>query len=122
MQTFAVFHSTIQVCHRCNHFSHGNIKCTGVRGFMLNNCFHFKVNDSILDQNVPFIVLDLIVYGQRLTLVCLYGYNDDKPGLLSAYSGTFNITMTKYPFTLLPLSSSHLTSMSDLVFVTLNML
>jgi hypothetical protein len=42
---------------------------------MLNNCFHFKVNDSILDQNVPFIVLDLIV--------CLYGYNDDKPGLLS---------------------------------------
>ena len=50
---------------------------------MLNNCFHFKVNDSILDKNVPYIVLYLTVYGQCLTLVCLYGYNDDKPGLLS---------------------------------------
>jgi hypothetical protein len=32
-------------------------------------------------------------------------------------SGTFTIAMTKYPFTLLPHSFSHLTSMSDLVFV-----
>ena len=50
---------------------------------MLNTCFDFKVNDSILDKNGPYIVLDSTVYGQRLTLVCLYGYNDDKPGLLS---------------------------------------
>jgi hypothetical protein len=50
---------------------------------MLKNSFHFKVNDSIFDQNVAYIVLDLIVYGQRLTLFCIYGYNDDKPGLLS---------------------------------------
>ena len=50
---------------------------------MLNNCFDFKVNDSILNNNAPYIVLDLIVYGKCLTLVCLYGYNDDKLGLLS---------------------------------------
>ena len=50
---------------------------------MLKNSFHFKVNDSIFDQNVAYIVLDLIVYEQRLTLFCIYGYNDDKPGLLS---------------------------------------
>jgi len=50
---------------------------------MLNNCFDFKVNYSISDQNGPYIVLDSTVYGQRLTLVCLYGYSDDKPGLLS---------------------------------------
>ena len=50
---------------------------------MLQNCFDFKVNDSILDQNVPYFVLDLTVYGKGLTLVCLYGYYEDKPGLLS---------------------------------------
>ena len=44
---------------------------------MLKIFFHFKINDSILDQNVPYIVLDLTVYGQRLTLVCLYSYNDE---------------------------------------------
>jgi uncharacterized YccA/Bax inhibitor family protein len=63
--------------------SHGSIKCTGVSVSMLNTCFDFKVNDSILSKNAPDIVLDLTVYGQRLTLVFLYGYNDDKPGLLS---------------------------------------
>ena len=50
---------------------------------MLKNGFDFKVNDSIFGQNGNYIVLDLTVYGQRLTLVFLYGYNDDKPGLLS---------------------------------------
>jgi hypothetical protein len=50
---------------------------------MLKNCFDFKVNDSILNKNAPYIGVDLTVYGQRLTLFCLYGYNDDKPGLLS---------------------------------------
>jgi hypothetical protein len=50
---------------------------------MLNNCFDFKVNDFILDKDDPYIVLDSTVYGQRLTLVFLHGYNDDKPGLLS---------------------------------------
>ena len=50
---------------------------------MLINCFDFKVNDSILDKNVPYIVLDLTFYGQRFTPVFIYGYNDDKPGLLS---------------------------------------
>jgi hypothetical protein len=43
----------------------------------------FKVNDSILDQNGHNIILDLTVYEQRLTLVCLYGYNTDKPELFT---------------------------------------
>jgi hypothetical protein len=50
---------------------------------MLKNGFDFKVSDSIFDQNGSYIVLDLTVDGQRLTLVCLYGYYEDKPGLLS---------------------------------------
>jgi hypothetical protein len=51
--------------------------------FLLKTNLDFKVNESIFNQNSPYIVLDSTVYGQRLTLVCLYGYNDDKPGLLS---------------------------------------
>jgi hypothetical protein len=39
---------------------------------MFRNGFDFKVNDSILDQNGRYIILDLTVYEQRLTLVCLY--------------------------------------------------
>jgi hypothetical protein len=38
---------------------------------MFRNGFDFKVNDSILDQNGRYIILDLTVYEQRLTLVCL---------------------------------------------------
>ena len=37
---------------------------------MFRNGFDF--NDSILDQNGRYIILDLTVYEQRLTLVCLY--------------------------------------------------
>ena len=46
---------------------------------MFRNGFDFNVNDSILDQNGCYFILDLTVYEQRLTLVCLYGYNTDKP-------------------------------------------
>jgi hypothetical protein len=46
---------------------------------MFRNGFDFKVNNSILDQNGHYIILDLTVYEQRLTLVCLYGYNTDNP-------------------------------------------
>jgi hypothetical protein len=50
---------------------------------MFRNGFDFKVNDSILDQNGRYIILDLTVYEQHLTLVCLYGYNTDKPELFT---------------------------------------
>jgi exonuclease III len=62
-------------------FSHGDSKSAGV-SVMFRNGFDFKVNDSILDQNGRYIILDLTVYEQCLTLVCLYGYNTDKPELL----------------------------------------
>jgi hypothetical protein len=51
---------------------------------MFRNGFDFKVNDSIfIDQNGRYIFLDLTVYEQCLTLVCLYGYNTDKPELFT---------------------------------------
>ena len=51
---------------------------------MFRNGFDFKVNDSILDQNGRYIIFNLTVYEQCLTLVCLYGYNTDKPELFTA--------------------------------------
>ena len=40
---------------------------------MFRNGFDFNVNDSILDQNGCYFILDLTVYEPRLTLVYLYG-------------------------------------------------
>ena len=42
-------------------FSHGDCKSAGV-SVMFRNDFDFKVNDSILDQNGRYIILDLTVY------------------------------------------------------------
>ena len=63
-------------------FSHGDSRSARV-SVMFRNSFDFKVNDSILDQNGHYIILNLTVYEQRLTLVCLYGYNTDKPELFT---------------------------------------
>ena len=58
-------------------FSHGDSKSAGVSA-MFRNGF-----DSILDQNGHYIIFNLTVYEQHLTLVCLYGYNTDKPELFT---------------------------------------
>ena len=42
-------------------FSHGDSKSARV-SVMFRNGFAFKVNDSILDQNGRYIILDLTVY------------------------------------------------------------
>ena len=57
--------------------SHGNSECAWVSVFMFWNGFNFKVKDSIVHQNGPYIVLDLTIYDQRLILVCFYGYNTE---------------------------------------------
>ena len=46
---------------------------------MFRSRFDFKVNDLKIDENGRYIILDLTVYEQRLTFVCLYGYNTDVP-------------------------------------------
>ncbi|CAC5426463.1 unnamed protein product [Mytilus coruscus] len=43
--------------------------------------YDYEVHDSLTDQHEQNIILDLTLYDQRLTLVCLYGYNTDKPEL-----------------------------------------
>ena len=65
--------------YKC-YFSHGDSKSAGV-SIMFRNDFDYKVHGSILDENGRYIILDLNIYEQRFTLVCLYGYNTDRPEL-----------------------------------------
>ena len=60
------------------YFSHGNSKSAGV-SIMFRSGLDFKVNDLKINENGRYIILDLTVYEQRLTFVCLYGYNTDVP-------------------------------------------
>lgn len=51
-------------------FSHGDSKSAGV-SIMFRSGLDFKVNDLKIDENGRYIILDLTVYEQRLTFVCL---------------------------------------------------
>ena len=46
---------------------------------LLNNNFEHKVEGLQTDQNGNYIILDITIQWKRLTLVSLYGLNDDKP-------------------------------------------
>ena len=46
---------------------------------MFRSGLDFKVNDLKINENGWYIILDLTVYEQRLSFVCLYGYNTDVP-------------------------------------------
>ena len=54
---------------------------TNSRGVMvlLNNTFEHKVNRVKTDKNGNFIILELNIDGKNITLVNLYGPNEDKP-------------------------------------------
>ena len=46
---------------------------------LINNTFEHKVHRVKTDQNGNFIILELNIEGKQITLVNLYGPNDDKP-------------------------------------------
>jgi hypothetical protein len=50
------------------------------------------------EWSVRYIILDLTVYEQRLTLVCLYGYNTDKPELFTEILQKFVLPFDCYIF------------------------
>ena len=54
---------------------------TNSRGVMvlLNNTFEHKVNRVKQDRNGNFLILDLNIDGKNITLVTLYGPNEDNP-------------------------------------------
>lgn len=60
------------------YFSNCTSKSAGVC-ILFRNTLDFKVNNIAIDCNGRYIVVDLSLQEQRLTLVCLYGYNTDEP-------------------------------------------
>ena len=54
---------------------------TNSRGVMIliNNNFEQKVNRIKTDKNGNYIILDMTIEGKKITLVCLYGPNEDNP-------------------------------------------
>ena len=46
---------------------------------LFKNSLEFKINSEILDTNGNFVILDITIQDYRLTLVVIYGPNDDNP-------------------------------------------
>ena len=46
---------------------------------LFKNSLEFKINSEILDTNGNFVILDITIQDYRLTLVAIYGPNDDNP-------------------------------------------
>ena len=46
---------------------------------MFNKNLDYKIYQKIIDNNGNFIIVDLNIYNQRLTLINLYGPNADNP-------------------------------------------
>lgn len=44
---------------------------------MFNNNFEFKVHEQILDKIGNYLVLDISIVGKRITLLTIYGPNED---------------------------------------------
>ena len=45
----------------------------------INNDFEFNVHNDIIDDTGFFIALDLTIENQRLSLISIYGPNEDNP-------------------------------------------
>jgi exonuclease III len=68
-------------------FSHHDSKSAG-GCVMFKKGLDFVIHNSEIDRNGHYIILDIGIHTQRLTFVCLYGYNTDEPSL-------FNIILQK---------------------------
>ena len=63
-------------------FSHGTSNSAGVC-IMFGKEVDFQVHNSNINDEGRFIILDLTLYNQRITFVCLYGHNKEKHSLFS---------------------------------------
>ena len=46
---------------------------------MINNNFEHNVHGSVKDRNGNYLMLDITIEGERITLVNIYGPNEDSP-------------------------------------------
>ena len=63
-------------------FSHHSNKSAGV-SIMFKIGLDFEVHNSIIDIDGRYIILDLSLSSQRITFVCLYGFNTDEPSFFN---------------------------------------
>ena len=49
----------------------------------MNSTFSFKVHEIVSDKDGNYLILDMIIQEYRITLVALYGPNNDSPGFFS---------------------------------------
>ena len=59
-------------------FSSYSSRSRGV-AVLFKNSLEFKINSEILDTNGNFVILDITIQDYRLTLVAIYGPNEDNP-------------------------------------------
>ena len=45
----------------------------------MKNSFKFQINQEIIDERDNFIILDINIQDSRMTLVAIYGPNEDNP-------------------------------------------
>ena len=60
------------------HFCHGQSDARGVCILFKNN-FDYEIHNTISDNSGRYLILDVSIYQQRVTLVNIYGHNEDKP-------------------------------------------
>ena len=60
------------------HFSNYKSNARGT-AILIHNNFEYKVIQEKVDINGKFLILDIIIQGNRISLVTLYGPNKDKP-------------------------------------------
>ena len=68
-------------------FSHGESNARGVCMLFKNKC-NFQIHSTTVDPNGRYIIVDITLYDKRLTLVNVYGPNNDNPDF---YIELFNL-------------------------------
>lgn len=63
-------------------FSHCSTSSAGV-AILFGTNVDFKVHEEIVDTNGRYIILDVTLNETRLTLVNIYGPNEDNPALFN---------------------------------------
>ena len=63
-------------------FSSHTSKSRGV-AILFRNTFEFKINKTIIHDEGRYVIVDITISNTRLTLVALYGPNDDTPNFFS---------------------------------------
>jgi hypothetical protein len=64
---------------------------------MFKKGLDFVIHNSEIDRNGRYIILDITIHTQRLTFVCLYGYNTDEPSLFNIIFSNWELNF-QYPF------------------------